>query len=200
MTIDVAITIRRGDFVRDIAIASDAPVTALVGPSGGGKTSALLAIAGLVRPLAGHVRIGGRTLFDAAAGIDVPAHRRDLGVMFQEARLFPHLSVRANLGYARRADPAAVAAMAERLGIAALLDRWPRHLSGGETRRVALGRALLARPAALLLDEPLAHLDADRAKALLLLIGEAALDLPLLYVTHDPDEAITLGAQVVTVE
>ncbi|PZN97218.1 MAG: molybdenum ABC transporter ATP-binding protein [Alphaproteobacteria bacterium] len=199
MSIDVAITVRRGDFVRDIAFAGDAPVTALVGPSGGGKTSALLAIAGLLRPLAGHIRVGGRTLFDAAAGIDVPAHRRDLGVMFQEARLFPHLSVRANLGYARRAGPAEVAAMAERLGIAALLDRWPRHLSGGETRRVALGRALLARPAALLLDEPLAHLDAERAKALLLLIAESARNLPLLYVTHEPDEAMALDAQLVAI-
>ncbi len=199
MSFDVAITLQRGDFVRSVAFASDAPVTALVGASGGGKTSVLLAIAGLVRPETGHIRVGGRTLFDAAAGIDVPARQRELGVMFQDSRLFPHLSVRANLGYAHRAAPAEVAAMANRLGIAPLLDRWPRHLSGGEARRVALGRALLARPMALLLDEPLAHLDPERAQALLALIAESGRGLPLLYVTHVPDEAKVLGAAIVAI-
>ena len=199
MSLDIAITLRRGDFMRGIALASDAPVTALVGASGSGKTSALLAIAGLVRPAAGHIRVGGRTLFDAAAGIDVPARQRDLGVMFQDSRLFPHLTVRANLGYSHRATAGEVVAMAERLGIAALLDRWPRHLSGGEARRVALGRALLARPMALLLDEPLAHLDADRAAALLAVIAESARDIPMIYVTHDLGEASTLGATILSV-
>lgn len=196
MSFDVAITLSRGDFTREVAFASDAPVTALVGASGGGKTSALLAIAGLVRPLAGHIRVGGRTLFDAAAGIDVPARARELGVMFQDSRLFPHMTVRANLGYAHRADPAAIEAMAGRLGIAPLLSRWPRNLSGGEARRVALGRALLARPAALLLDEPLAHLDPARADALLALISESAGSIPILYVTHDYGEATKLGATI----
>lgn len=199
MSFDVAITLERGEFARDVAFASDAPVTALVGASGGGKSSTLLAVAGLVRPLAGHIRVGGRTLFDAAAGIDVPARQRNLGVMFQDSRLFPHMTVRANLGYAHRADPAAVEAIAERLGVAALLGRWPRHLSGGEARRVALGRALLARPAALLLDEPLAHLDPARAAVLLDLIGESAGGIPILYVTHDYGEAKTLGATINTI-
>lgn len=196
MIFDIAITLQRGDFTRDVTILSDTHATALVGASGGGKTSALLAVMGLLRPLAGHIRVGGRTLFDAGAGIDVPARQRDLGVMFQDTRLFPHLTVRANLGYAQRAAPAAVEAMAERLGIATLLSRWPRHLSGGEARRVALGRALLARPAALLLDEPLAHLDQTRAAALLALIGESANDVPILYVTHDYGEATKLGATI----
>ncbi len=199
MSIDVAITIRRGDFSRRVAFASDAAVTALVGPSGGGKTSMMLAIAGLVRPTAGYIRVGGRTLFDAAAGIDVPARARNLGVMFQEPRLFPHMTVRGNLSYAHRASAVEVEAMAERLGIAALLGRWPRHLSGGEARRVALGRALLARPAALLLDEPLAHLDGDRAAALLDLISESARQMPILYVTHDLAEANHLRAEIIAV-
>ena len=196
MSFDVAITLRRGDFVRDVAFATDARVTALVGPSGGGKSSTLLAIAGLLRP-EGRVRVDGRVLFDSAAAVDVPARDRDLGVVFQDGRLFPHLTVRANLGYAARATPDAVAAMAEQLGIAPLLSRWPRHLSGGEVKRVALGRALLSKPAALLLDEPLAHLDAARADALLDLIAVASRSVPLLYVTHDLRDADRLGATVI---
>jgi molybdate transport system ATP-binding protein len=175
---------------------SDAAVTALVGPSGHGKTSLLLAIAGLVRPVAGHIRVGGRTLFDAT-GIDVPARNRNLGVMFQDVRLFPHLTVRANLAYAGRATPDDVVAMAARLGLSALLDRWPRHLSGGEARRTALGRALLAKPAALLLDEPLAHLDSALAHEMIGLLADISRTVPLLHVTHDLFEAKELGALIV---
>jgi molybdate transport system ATP-binding protein len=197
MNFDVAICLRRGDFESEFAFASAAPVTALLGPSGVGKTSVLLAIAGLVQPLSGHIRVGGRTLFDSAAGINLPPRDRGLGVVFQDSRLFPHLTVRANLGYARRADADAVAAMAVRLGVTPLLDRWPRNLSGGETRRVALGRALLARPAALLLDEPLTNVDARRSAALLELLVETAKIEPVLYVTHEPAEARILDAAVV---
>ncbi|MFZ4688604.1 MAG: ATP-binding cassette domain-containing protein [Polymorphobacter sp.] len=196
MNFDIAIRLQRGDFGHDYALESDAAVTALVAPSGAGKSSLLLAIAGLVRPQSGHIRVAGRTLFDAAAGIDVPARGRRLGVVFQDLRLFPHLTVRANLGYAAAATPAAVTAMAADMGIAPLLDRWPRHLSGGEARRVALGRALLAAPDALLLDEPLAHLDADRATAMLALIAAAARRVPVLIVTHDSGEAAQLSARI----
>lgn len=197
MSVDIAITLVRGDFCRDFTVQSDARVTALVGPSGCGKTSLLLAIAGLAQPERGRICIGAETLFDSATGIDIPPAHRHLGILFQDTRLFPHLSVAANLGYARRGDRDAVTAMARRLGIAALLDRWPRHLSGGEARRVALGRALLARPAALLLDEPLAHLDPPRAADLLDLIADIA-DVPILYVTHELAEAERLGAAVVS--
>ncbi|OYU14332.1 MAG: molybdenum ABC transporter ATP-binding protein [Alphaproteobacteria bacterium PA4] len=197
MSVNVAITLTRGDFHRDFHVESDARVTALVGPSGCGKTSLLLAIAGLAQPERGHIRIGNATLFDSAAGITVPPARRRLGILFQDTRLFPHLNVAANLGYARPGDHDAVIAMAGRLGIAALLDRWPRHLSGGEARRVALGRALLARPAALLLDEPLAHLDPPRAADLLDLIADIA-EVPIVYVTHELAEAERLGATVVS--
>ncbi len=198
MSFDIDIALRRGSFERRVAFRSAARVTALVGPSGGGKTSTLLAIAGLLRPESGRIVVAGRCLFDAAAGIDVPAAQRRLGVMFQDERLFPHLTVAANLGYAG-AGGAAVAAMAAQLGIAPLLGRYPRQLSGGEARRVALGRALLARPAALLLDEPLGQLDPERAAALLGLIGATAASLPLLLVTHDLDEAKALGAEVVAI-
>jgi molybdate transport system ATP-binding protein len=200
MNFDVAIRLRRGDFETWFAFASAAPVTALLGPSGVGKTSVLLAIAGLVRPVSGHVRIAGRTLFDSAAGIDLPPRDRGLGIVFQDSRLFPHLTVRANLAYAGRADAAAVATMAARLGVAPLLDRWPRNLSGGEVRRVALGRALLARPTALLLDEPLTNIDAQRSSALLELLTETAKAQPVLYVTHELSEAVALQAGVVTLQ
>ncbi len=195
MTIDTAIQLQLGDFSREVIFAATAPITALIAPSGAGKTSTLLAIAGLLRPQSGHIRVAGRTLFDSAAGVDVPARDRNLGVVFQDGRLFPHLTVRANLGYANRAIPAEITAMAETLGIAPLLSRWPRHLSGGEARRVALGRALLSRPAALLLDEPLAHLDPMRADTLLGLIAD--IDVPMLYVTHDMREAERLRAQII---
>jgi molybdate transport system ATP-binding protein len=199
MSFDVDIRVQRGDFRSNFAFASDAAVTALVGPSGHGKTSILLAIAGLVRPVGGHIRLGGRTLFDSTAGIDVPTRDRNLGMMFQDVRLFPHLSVRANLGYAGRATPADVTAMAAQLGLSTLIDRWPRHLSGGEARRVALGRALLARPAAMLLDEPLAHLDLARADKMIGLLAATSLEVPLLYVTHVISEAERLCAHIVLI-
>ncbi len=196
MSIQVDLRLRQGDFARTIRFQSDVRVTALVGPSGCGKTTTLHAIAGLVRPESGRICLGGQCLFDAAARIDVPVAARRLGLVFQDGRLFPHLRVGANLGYAGRADAGDIADMAARLGITPLLDRWPRHLSGGEARRVALGRALLSRPAALLLDEPLAHLDAARAGDLLALIADIS-DVPMLYVTHDLREAEQLGATII---
>lgn len=195
---DIDVTLQRGDFTGRFAFVSGHATTALVGPSGQGKTSLLLAIAGLVRPLAGHIRLNGHSLFDAAAGIDVPARQRNLGLAFQDVRLFPHLDVRANLGYAGRASATEIADMAQRLGLAPLLARWPRHLSGGEARRVALGRALLARPAALLLDEPCVHLDAARAAGVLALIAAASRTTPVLLITHDPDEATAIAAHCVS--
>lgn len=201
MSFDVRLSLVRGDFARDVAFATDAGRVALVGPSGCGKTSTLLAIAGLARPAVGRIVVGGRVLFDSHTGIDLPPRERRLGVLFQDGRLFPHLTVAGNLGYAG-ADRTAVTTMAEALGIAPLLGRWPRHLSGGEARRVALGRALLAyggAPAALLLDEPLAHLDPERAAALIALIDIAAGSLPLLYVTHELHEAEALRADVIAV-
>jgi molybdate transport system ATP-binding protein len=196
---DVDISVQRGEFAGRFRFESTRPATAIVGPSGHGKTSLLLAIAGLVTPVAGHIRLGGRTLFDADAGIDLPARERNLGLVFQDVRLFPHLTVRANLGYAGRATPAEIAAMAARLGVTPLLGRWPRHLSGGEARRVALGRALLAHPAALLLDEPFAHLDAARAADVMTLVAMASATTPVLLVTHNITEAASIAAEMVNV-
>ena len=196
---DVDVTLRREDFTGRFGFVATGAATALIGPSGQGKTSLLLAIAGLVRPLAGHVRINGRTLFDATAGVDLSPRDRNLGLVFQDVRLFPHLDVRANLGYAGRATAPEIAEMAQQLGLAPLLGRWPRHLSGGEARRVALGRALLARPAALLLDEPFAHLDAARAADLMALIAEISRATPVLLVTHDRAEAAAIGAKSVNI-
>src|SRR6202000_1935825 len=158
MSFDVELTKRLGE--RDIAcrFTAEGGLTVLFGPSGVGKTSVLNMIAGLLRPDAGYVRVAGETLFDAATGVDLPPERRGAGYVFQEPRLFPHLRVRANLLYGAR-DDAALGETTDLLDIGSLLDRWPRTLSGGEARRVAIGRALLADPRFLLLDEPLSSLD-----------------------------------------
>lgn len=192
---------------RDIMLdfVSDARLSALVGPSGTGKTTVLNCIAGLVRPAAGRIAVDGRVLFDAADRIDLPPEKRRAGYVFQDARLFPHREVAANLAYGERFAPSADrwttrAEIAEFLGITHLLDRWPATLSGGETRRVAIGRALLAAPRFLLLDEPLASLDRERAEGIQALIERIRdeLALPILLVSHDRAEVDRLAGRVVT--
>jgi molybdate transport system ATP-binding protein len=200
--IDIDIAIRRAAATVRARIALPAHgVTAIIGRSGAGKTSLLHAIAGLLRPASGHLRLAGRTLYDSANGIDVPAHRRSLGVVFQDGRLFPHLSVRGNLRYAHHASRAGPAFddVVALLGLGALLARRPHQLSGGERQRVAIGRALLAAPAALLMDEPLASLDTPRRHELLAYLAELPrrYALPLIYVTHQLDEVLRLADQVV---
>jgi molybdate transport system ATP-binding protein len=198
MSFDVDVTVRRGRAVVGTVFCADGGSSVLVGPSGAGKTSVLMMIAGLLRPDRGHVRVGGRTLFDDEARIDVAPERRRAGVVFQEPRLFPHLSVRRNLLYGAR-DDAALAGVAATLDIAPLLDRWPRTLSGGEARRVAIGRALLSGPDFLLLDEPLASLDRARREEAMRAIERVRdeVRLPMLIVTHDPEEAERLGQQII---
>ena len=198
MGFDVDVTLRVGDAEVASAFAAGAGLTVLVGPSGAGKTSVLNAVAGLIAPVRGHVRVAGRTLFDADAGIDVRVERRRAGYVFQDMRLFPHRRVRANLLYGAP-DEARLAETAAFLDIAHLLDRWPATLSGGEARRVAIGRALLADPAFLLLDEPLSSLDPARRsgiEAVILRLRDAA-TLPILMVTHDAGEAERLATRVV---
>lgn len=200
MSFDLDLTKRLGETVIACRIVADAGLTMLFGPSGAGKTSVLNMVAGLTVPDAGHVRVGGETLFDAAAGIDVPVAERRAGYVFQEPRLFPHLRVRANLLYGRRGDGGLdVDETITLLGIAHLLDRWPRTLSGGEARRVAIGRALLSDPRFLLLDEPLSSLDRARREEIMALIERLrdAVRMPILMVTHDRDEATRLGTRVV---
>lgn len=197
MSFDVDVQARLGEADIACRFQSGAGLTVLFGPSGAGKTSVLNMIAGLVRPARGHVRVGDTMLFDA--GVDVPVERRRAGYVFQDARLFPHLRVRANLAYGHKSgsiDPVEITAL---LGIGPLLDRWPRTLSGGETRRVAIGRALLSDPAFLLLDEPLSFLDRARREEIMLLIERLrdSVGLPILMVTHDHHEAQRLGTQIV---
>ncbi len=198
MSFDVDVTVRRGRSVVGAAFQAGGGSTVLVGASGAGKTSVLMMIAGLLRPDRGHVRAGVRTLFDAAGRIDVPPEQRRAGVVFQEPRLFPHLSVRRNLLYGAR-DASGLAEVAATLDIAGLLDRWPRTLSGGEARRVAIGRALLSGPDFLLLDEPLASLDRARREEAMRAIERVRdeVRLPMLIVTHDPEEAERLGQQII---
>ncbi|MHA6720839.1 ATP-binding cassette domain-containing protein [Sphingomonas sp. RS6] len=200
MSFDIEISRRVGDATIACRVAPGAGVSVLFGPSGSGKTSVLNMVAGLLKPDTGYVRIGDHTLFDADGGIDLPPEARCAGYVFQEPRLFPHLRVRANLAYGRR--PGAGARFdetVELLGIAPLLDRWPRTLSGGEAKRVAIGRALLSAPDFLLLDEPLASLDRARREEIMGLLerlrDEAG--LPILLVTHDREEAERLGDRIV---
>ncbi|MGB3754391.1 MAG: ATP-binding cassette domain-containing protein [Parerythrobacter sp.] len=186
----------------DIAIQTDTPLVALRGPSGAGKTTTLNTIAGLLTPPQGHIRIGGNTLFDSVEGIDLPPARRGCGYVFQDSRLFPHLTVSANLRYGMTpTDPAAFVRIVSLLALEPLLAQRPGILSGGETRRVAIGRALLSSPSVLLLDEPLASLDGARADDILTHI-EAVRDtlaVPTIYVSHDAAEISRLTDTVIDI-
>ena len=195
--------LRRGGFKRHVRIEERARIVALVGPSGAGKTSVLNAIAGLLRPRSGHISVDGRVLFDSARGVDVPAHRRRVGYVFQDARLFPHMDVRANLLYGRhgagRASPAfSLDSVVDLLGIGALLARRTGNLSGGESQRVAIGRALLSQPGLLLFDEPLSSLDEARREELIPWLRRVRdeIRLPMLYVSHRADEVQRLASAI----
>jgi molybdate transport system ATP-binding protein len=193
-----------GEFSVQATFASEGRVTGLFGASGAGKTSLINMIAGLLRPDRGTIAIDTETLDDTSERVHVPAHRRRIGYVFQDARLFPHLDVRQNLDYGRRmnrlADDAAQRArVTDLLDIGSLLNRRPGQLSGGERQRVALGRALLARPRLLLLDEPLGSLDEERKVEILpylvRLRDEAG--IPMVYVSHDAGEMRWLATQIV---
>ena len=188
--------------------ASETGATVLFGPSGAGKTTVVNMIAGLLRPDRGRIALDDEVLFDDAARIDVPVWRRRIGYVFQEGRLFPHLSVQHNLDYGRwmgghAADPAAFAHAVELLDIGHLLDRRPGKLSGGERQRVAVGRALLMRPRLLLLDEPLASLDEARKAGHPAVPGTAArrgARVPMIYVSHDAAEVKRIASRVVRLD
>ena len=182
-------------------------ITAVFGPSGCGKTTLLRAVAGLARPAPGRVVVNGQAWQDDQAGLWLPTHRRPLGVVFQEASLFEHLDVRRNLDFGRRRVPAAerrvsLAQAIELLGIGALLSRRPAQLSGGERQRVAIARALATSPRLLLMDEPLASLDAARKAELLPYFErlQRDLDIPMLYVTHSLDEVARLADDVLLLD
>ncbi len=196
-----------GEFSVSANFASEDGATALFGPSGAGKTSIVGMIAGLARPDRGRIVLDGDVLFDDAARIDVAVWRRRVGMVFQDGRLFPHLSVRRNLDYGRwmsghADDPAAFTRVVDMLDIGHLLGRRPGKLSGGERQRLAIGRALLMRPRLLLLDEPLASLDARRKEEILpyleRLRDEAK--VPMIYVSHDAVEVKRIATRVVRID
>jgi molybdate transport system ATP-binding protein len=200
---DASITL--GAFTLDAAFESDAGVVALFGRSGSGKSVTLALIAGLMRPDRGLIAVDGRVLVDTAKHVFVPKHARRIGIVYQDAQLFPHLSVRQNLLFGRWFAGGAAdrtvdfGNVVETLGIAHLLARRPGRLSGGERQRVAIGRALLSSPHLLLMDEPLAALDEERKLEVLLLIERLrdAFKVPIVYVSHSVDEVARLASHVV---
>ena len=204
--VDLKLTVTDGARRFDLAarFATDVPFAALYGPSGAGKTLTLQAIAGLLHPSAGHVRLDGRTLYDSARGIDVPAPARRIGYLFQNYALFPHLSVRENVAFGltawhrRRLPPREaerVQALLEGFGLAALADSRPQKLSGGQQQRVALARALACEPQLLLLDEPFAALNPMLRHELRTELAQVRRQwgIPVLMITHDIEDVLALA-------
>ncbi len=202
--LSVSITHRLGGFTLDAAFDSEGGLTALFGRSGAGKTSLVNAIAGLYRPERGYVAVDGEVLSDTATGRFLPPHRRRVGYVFQEGRLFPHLNVRQNLLYGRWFAPKATGGgefdqVVGLLGIEPLLARRPANLSGGEKQRVAIGRALLADPRLLVMDEPLASLDESRRAEIFPYIERLRdeMRVPIVYVSHSIAEVARLATTLV---
>jgi molybdate transport system ATP-binding protein len=207
MTLEVALRHDFGGFRLDAAFSAPGGITALFGRSGSGKTTIINAIAGLLRPDGGRIVLDGTVLLDRADGILLPSYRRRIGYVFQEGRLFPHLTVRQNLRFGRWFAPRGVpqtgmATVVDLLGIGHLLERRPARLSGGEKQRVAIGRALLASPRLLLMDEPLASLDAARKQEILPYLERLRdeVRVPVLYVSHALPEVARLANTVVALE
>ncbi|MFK7837846.1 MAG: molybdenum ABC transporter ATP-binding protein [Sulfitobacter sp.] len=205
MTLELQITHRFADFTLDIAFEAGPGITALFGRSGAGKTTVINAVAGLLRPDAGRIALKGEVLWDSHNAVFIPPAQRRLGYVFQDARLFPHLSVQDNLTFGARYAPvdakgASLTDVVELLGLAPLLSRAPATLSGGEKQRVAIGRALLTKPQMLLMDEPLANLDGPRKQDILPYLErlrDGPLGLPILYVSHVVDEVARLADTLV---
>jgi molybdate transport system ATP-binding protein len=213
--IDIALRLTLADATRrfELAVrfATDAPVMALYGPSGAGKSLTLQAVAGLLTPRTGHVRIAGRTLFDAEAGVDLPAAQRRVGYLFQDYALFPHLSVRQNVAFGlttwhqprlKPADAERVDDLLESFGLAGMAQARPSALSGGQRQRVALARALACDPAVLLLDEPFAALNPMLRASLRQELAEVRQrwNIPMLMITHDIEDVIALADVVCVID
>ncbi len=206
MSLSVDISHRLGALDLNVAFEAPAGITALFGRSGAGKTTVINAVAGLLQPRAGRIQLSRDVLFDANTGLSIPVHKRRLGYVFQDGRLFPHLSVRQNLTYGQRfAKPTngySLSDVSDLLGIADLHERRPGALSGGEKQRVAIGRALLSHPRMLLMDEPLAALDEARKGEILPFLERLRdqTDIPILYVSHSVAEIARLATTVVVLE
>ena len=208
MTIEIALKTELGDFSLDAGFRIDRPgITALFGPSGAGKTTIINAVAGLLRPRTGRVAINGRVVLDTQNGTFIPIRKRRVGYVFQDFRLFPHMSVERNLLFGWRRSPASankpdVSQIVEMLALGPLLSRLPRNLSGGEKQRVALGRALLSAPELLLLDEPMAALDPSRRAEILPYLERLKTEqrVPMLYVSHAVEEVARLADELVLVD
>jgi molybdate transport system ATP-binding protein len=205
--IRVDVALKLGAFDLSVAFENEAGITALFGRSGSGKSMTINLIAGLARPDRGRIVLEDRVLVDTEAAVFLPKHRRRVGLVFQDAQLFPHLTVKQNLMFGRWFAPASEAGVAfdkvvDTLGIGHLLNRHPGRLSGGEKQRIAIGRALLASPKILLMDEPLASLDSERKLEILPLI-ESLRDefhMPIVYVSHAVEEVARLAARVVVLQ
>jgi len=201
MSVEISVSHGFDGLTLQVEARLEGGLTAIFGPSGAGKTTVLNIVAGLIRPDRGRVAVNGHVLVDTTTGTFLPPAKRKVAVVFQEARLFPHLSVEKNLLYGA-ASRDGLAEMVDLLGLGALMARAPGTLSGGEAQRVALGRALLSDPDLLLMDEPLSALDRPR-KSELLPYFERLRDLhrlPILYVSHDVDEVARLADQVVLLD
>lgn len=207
MSLSVDIRHPLGDLAVQVGFQAPGGITALFGKSGAGKTTVINAVAGLLTPKNGKITFGSEVLFDSAAGINVPPHLRRLGYVFQDARLFPHLSVLGNLNYGTRFAPKdspgpALDEVTDLLGMSPLLHRRPGSLSGGEKQRVAIGRALLSHPRMLLMDEPLAALDTARKDEILPYLEQLrdGVGLPILYVSHSVAEVARLATTMVVLD
>ena len=201
--IQLEFTLQQGPFVLALDERLPKGITALFGPSGSGKTTTLDAIAGLRRPRSGTIAVGGRVLFEASRGIDLPPHTRHVGYVPQDTALFPHMNVRRNVLYGRRpGQKLELDAVVRMLEVGDLLERRVPDLSGGERQRVALARALMSAPDLLLLDEPLAAVDVERRRRILpyLLRVRDDLGVPVIYVSHDRSEVDQLADRVIVLD
>ncbi|GMM89103.1 molybdenum ABC transporter ATP-binding protein ModC [Vibrio fortis] len=190
------------EFDVDLALPSQG-ITAIFGRSGAGKTSLINAISGLKNPDSGQIKVSGKTLFDSAKGINLPVHQRQVGYVFQESRLFPHMKVSSNLKYGvKKTDQEHFDQVVDLLSLEVLLDRYPAKLSGGEKQRVAIGRALLSKPSILLMDEPLASLDLPRKREVMPFLENLSesVKIPIVYVTHSLNEILRLSNYLVILD